>query len=292
MCSAGAERWGGDPADGHGAIIVAKRKDAIALFEVITNRRSEVNLDVPKWMGGQGSAGVQEAPAEQGDSQPDSPESEPSPLGAEQAEPEAGHSPPPAEPAGAIAPFTVRVTQRHLIYAGAGLLLALLLAAWIGYALGGGSSQEPNPDATGGSLKQKTPVGSHVTARKGGASKAGVGASKGLPTGAASRVKGKYYLIVQRLGGSARKDKAEADRIAGWLAGQGEPATVELFEMGGKKYYIVWSLRGFDRPTDDDAQQFGKRIEGLGKKYFSEYKTYNFLQRNKGKYDPWYIRKS
>jgi hypothetical protein len=41
---------------------VAKRKDSIALFEVIKNQRNEVNLNVPQWMGAKDSAGAGEPP--------------------------------------------------------------------------------------------------------------------------------------------------------------------------------------------------------------------------------------
>jgi len=282
-CSAGAKRWGGDSADKHGAIKVSKRKDSIALFEVIKNRRNDVNLNVPKWMGGQGADAAQD-PATA--SEP--PQVEPPPV--PQAEPA------PAPEASALrtdesGQLTLKVSQRQLILAGTGLVLLVLLAGLIGYALGGGSGTPENPNP-GGALKDRVPPGKHVVAgQSGGPGKGSPGGSKGLPAAAARRIQGKYYLIIQRLNGATTKDNNEGQRIKAWLANQGVPATVETYTTRSKKkYYMVWSLRGFDNPRSQAAQDYGKRIEGLGKKYFSEYKTYNFLQRHDGKYDPWFYR--
>ena len=261
---------------------MSKRKDSIALFEVIKNRRNEVNLNVPKWMGGQGA----EAPQEPAPVPPAAAAPPPSPPAASP-QAEAGDSP--AEQQGLL---TLKLTQTHLILGCMALVFAVVLAAWIGYSLAGGSGPGQTPSGPGGgSLKNQVPPGKHVLAGKDGPSgSAKEGAKSSQPPAGGDRTKGKYYLIIQQLSSAAPKDMTEAQRIQAWVANQGEPATVNTFVSGKKKYYIVWSLRAFDSPSSPEAQDFGRKIEGLGKKYFAEYKTYNFLQRHKGKFDPWYQR--
>jgi hypothetical protein len=269
---------------------VPKRKDSIALFEVITNRRNDVNLNVPKWMGGQGSAAAQD-PA--GVPQPAPP---PPPAAAAQGVvPAAPAAEPAAAPAAPGRQMTLKLTQKHLILGGAGLAVVVVAALVIGYAIHGSGRTGVPEGANGGAMKNGVTKNSGVLAGKGAAGTGTKGSTVGqggipAPAAGGSRVDGKYYLIVQQLGGASAKDLAEAERIRAWCAQHGEQVTVNTFLSGGKKYYIVWSLRPFDSGSSQEALDFGKQIEGLGKMYFAEYKTYNFLQRNKGKFDPWYRR--
>jgi len=245
---------------------VAKRKDSIALFEVIKNQRDDVNLNVPEWMGGQDSASQQEPP----EVPPDAAEATPKAwFGAF---------------SGSGGQLSFKLSYTHCILAAVGLVLVLIAAVWIAYAAGGAS--HTTVTAGTGPVAGKVPVGKHVLGN-------GAGKGKAPPVSASGRVLGKYYLVVQGLAGVKQEDLAEAGRIATWCKGNGEQVTVATYTHPNslKKRYIVWSLRPFDSRFGSEPLAFGKKIEALGKRYFAKYKTYDFRQQtSSGKFDPWFER--
>ncbi len=245
---------------------MAKRKDSIALFEVIKNRRDDANLNVPKWMGGQGSASQQEPPE---------------PV---QAQPGAAPKARSRIVSGSSGQLLFRLNYTHCILAAVGLVLVLIAAVWIAYAAGSGSSA--TVPAGPGKMAGKVLPGKHVLGNGSGKGKAPAASPSG-------RVPGKYYLVVQALGGIDNKDLAEAGRIATWCKENGEQVTVAKYTHpnSARKRYIVWSLRPFDSRFGEEAEAFGKKVEALGKRYFAKHKTYDFRQRTStGKLDPWFER--
>lgn len=249
---------------------MAKRKDSIALFEVIKNRRSDVNLNVPKWMGAQDSASQQESP-------------------------ELGPAQPGAAPkvwsrivSGSSGQLLFRLNYTHCILAAVGLVLVLIAAVWIAYAAGSGS--HTTVAAGSGPMAKKVPPGKHVLGNGSGKAAAKGEAPAVSPSG---RVPGKYYLVVQALAGIDNKDLAEAGRIATWCRDNGEQVTVAKYTHpnSARKRYIVWSLRPFNSRSGEETLAFGKKVEALGKRYFAKHKTYDFRQRTStGKLDPWFER--
>lgn len=244
---------------------MAKRKDSIALFEVIKNRRDDANLNVPKWMGAQGSASQQEPP--------------------EAPQPEPGAAPKAWSRvvSGSSGQLLFRLNYKHCILAAAGLIVVLIAAVWIAYAVGTGS-QTKTPPPGPGSMAGKVPAGKHVLG--------GTDGQSGTPAVSASgRLKGKYYLVIQALAGIEEKDLAEAGRISSWCKANGEQVTIAKYthRNSSKKRYIVWSLRPFDSRSGQDALTYAKTVEALGKKYFAKYRTYDFRQRTSAnKFDPWF----
>lgn len=243
---------------------MAKRKDSIALFEVIKNRRDDANLNVPKWMGAQGSASQQEPP--------------------EVPQPQPGAAPKAWSRivSGSSGQLLFRLNYRHCILAAVGLVVVLIATVWIAYAVGSGS-QATVPAGTG-PMAGKVPAGKHVLGRPAGQGDTPVVSASG-------RVLGKYYLVIQALAGVEPKDLAEAGRIASWCKANGEQVTVAKYTHpnSSKKRYIVWSLRPFESRSGQDALAFAKTVELLGKKYFAKYRTYDFRQRTSAnKFDPWF----
>ena len=261
---------------------MAKRKDSIALFEVIKNRRSDANLNVPTWMGGKGTDGAGEPPPPP----PPTPALQPS-LAAQPAAPGAA-SRAWSRLAGATGgQFTFRVTYRHCLLAAAVLGLVIIVSVWAAYRLGSGSGPI-NPPAER-TLAEKSPLGPHVAAGNAAANSSAKSPAV-APAATPVRVPGKYYLVIQSLVGASPEDQAEAEQIRLWCAQHGELATVatHMLPRTGKSRCIVWSLRPFDSPTSPEAQAFGRKIETLGKDYKAQYKRYDFRQQRDGKFDPWF----
>jgi hypothetical protein len=262
---------------------VAKRKDSIALFEVIKNQRNEVNLNVPQWMGAKDSAGVQgplplpTAPTVQ-------PAVQPTVQSAVQSAASRAWS---RLVSGADGQLTLKLTYAHCLLAGAGLALVVIVSIWAAYRLGAGSGPAgPAPNAL---LTDRVPPGQYVLTGQ-GAAKSGAPAVAPAPAPTSVRVPGKYYLVIQEMVGATDADRVEAAQIAAWCIAHGEPATVagHTPPRTGKTFPIVWSSRPFDSATSPEALDFGRKIEALGKTYKAQYKRYDFRQQRNGKFDPWF----
>ncbi len=268
---------------------MAKKKNSVALFEVIQKAKSgEANMDVPKWMGGEGPmppSGEVPPPRPRPEARP----APASPASARRARGGAG------EPLLSVAGDRLRLSLNiaACAVAAAGLIALLAGAFALGYWRGGASAEgELAAAGAGGPLKDRTPFGRHVLdgRAKGGGGPSGKGVAN--PTGA-DRQKGKWYLVIQALGGRTPEDLKEAARIAAFCKAHGEPATVAEYTTprSGKQRYIVWSLRpfGFSGKPSDEALAYARKIEKLGKEYFEKHKTYDFRQRTAGgNFDPWF----
>jgi len=262
---------------------VAKRKDSIALFEVITKRRSDANLSVPPWMSVKGTAGAAEPPVAP----------PPPPPAAEPAAPGAAARAWSSLASGTGGQLTLRLSYTHLLLAAAVLALVVIVSVWAAYRLGSATRQDNPPAKT--TMAEKTPLGPHVVAGNADVAKSKSGspapaAATGEPAATATRVSGKYYLVIQSLVGATTEDQAEAEQIRAWCAQHGEPATVATHTLAktGKSRYIVWSLRPFDSPSSAEALNYGRKIEALGRDYKARYKRYDFRQQRDGKFDPWF----
>lgn len=261
---------------------MAKKKDSVALFEVIQKaRHNQANTDVPKWMDGQKAAAPQaEAP------QSVAPQHRTFRQTRQAGEPERLLS-----VDGDRLRLSLNYTSCAVVAACVVVLLvgAFALGYWSGSS--GGPAGAPERRA-GGPLKDRTPVGRHVL---GGAVTSGGGPGEQRGPAASGRAQGKAYLVVQGLLGASDEDLEEAKRIAAWIGQQGEPATVARYTnpRTGKQRYIVWSLKPFPgsciHEPDEAANAYARNIEVLGKRYFDKYKTYDFRQRMAdGKFNPWF----
>jgi hypothetical protein len=266
---------------------VAKRKDSIALFEVIKNQRNEVNLNVPQWMGAKDSAGAGEppplptAPTVQSAVQPAAPGALPGALSSAASRAWSRLA------SGAGGQLTLKLTYAHCLLAGAVLALVVIVSVWAAYRLG--SASVPAGPAPNAPLTDRVPSGQYVVAGQ-GAAKSGSPAVAPVLAPTSVRVPGKYYLVIQEMVGATEADRAEAEQIAAWCIAHGEPATVagHTVPRTGKTFPIVWSSRPFDSATSPEALDFGGKIEALGKTYKARYKRYDFRQQRNGKFDPWF----
>src|SRR5690606_11261104 len=80
----------------------------------------------------------------------------------------------------------------------------------------------------------------------------------------ATRISGKYYLIVDRmLPGLTQDSKLDAEAIIEWLKTKGHEATLAI--MGTR--YVVLSSRPFDSMKSEQAKNFALTIDALGRSY-------------------------
>jgi hypothetical protein len=248
---------------------VAKRKDSLALFEVISKTR-EKHLA---------------APAENPPRSTPAPAAVPRPA---EARPRATAptSLPTSEPMFSTSGGRLRLSlnQTQSIVAGAALVVLLIIAFTLGR-----SSVNTGPVQAGVS----TPAESTESAVRNEAEtpRADAPAETKKPTlEMPKRVEGKYYLVIQGLQGAGAEQLKEAQDIVKTLTDFGEPAEVALYP-GNPRQYIVWSLVGFDTPDDARAKDYAKTIEEMGKKYRAQGGRYDFKQRDRaGEFKPWFIR--
>jgi len=253
---------------------VSKRKDSIALFEVISKAKqegTEPKTTVPAWAtrDATGRAEPPVGPQAEGEAPPA--------QATAPAQPAASESParrsifdiaPSAERTIVRDGGRMKISLSYLHWGGvaAALVAVLIVVFLVGRAsVGGGPG--PIPGATPGA---------------GGAGQVGktdgqAGKTGGqVPPAARGRQVGKYYLVIQ--GNLTSQD--EGARISEFCAGLGEPSTVARYRSSDK--YFVWSMTPFDSPEIESAQAYAKKIEELGKKYFAAHKTYDFRQTAKG----------
>jgi len=254
---------------------VGKRKNSIALYEVITKNRkpgAEPKLTVPSWAGHDATAATSPAEGSAHEDQPPVAGSE-----------EAAASPPsifdapiPREPVLVHEGNRMRLTLSHLNWALLGLGLVVLLA--VAFLVGRSSvTVQQNVAALPGA---PGPV------PQGAIAQSGTGGDQGQapPAVASRRIAGKYYLVIQ----GGLKDKEEGDRIAQFCYENGEPSTVSRYSQSNQ--YFVLSMAPQDAPDSAAAVRHAQKIEELGKKYFQKHRTYDFRQRNReNKFQPTFL---
>lgn len=251
---------------------MAKRKDSEALFEIIARTRASQDpaaINVPEWMSKKPAQQEAEAGVEPGQV------------------PKAEQAPPKlllkSEPTGsrrfqippallAIRDWRVTVSLNFVTCAVIGLALLTLLLSMlvIGWKWGASSASGPSevPPYKPGVLGNKDPGN--------------------IPTrlAAPQRVNGKYYMLIQGMGGITDEYYAEAKMIVDFCNRADLPA--DIGQMRTPEQYIVWSLTGFDSPDTPEAQEYAQRIKALGKDYKTEGGTYEFRQSDPvGKW-PWF----
>ena len=228
---------------------MAKKKNTAAFFEVLSKTRQaqkDAGLSIPKWMG-------KDSEGDESEEKPSVPEKRPAMVPAR-----------PGEQMLSAQTGRMRFSFGYAVCAAAaaGLLLLLVAAFWAGRAT---APKTAEPFEAGVVPPYRPDVLSPPIERP------------ALP----GREKGKYYLIIERLKDSSDADLAEAQRIVNFLAESGEPADIQTFRLGGKEFYGVWSLRPFDTETGPEQVKFAERIEGLGRQYLREHRTYRFQQRRR-----------
>jgi hypothetical protein len=251
---------------------MSKRKDAIALFDLISKGKTEhaPGMSVPGWFtkrpapaeGPEGAEGTEGAPAPPASGPPPIPQS---PVFSAET---------PAEPMFSTAPNQIRITLNYATCAIAGLGIVLLLGIF--FWLGRLSARPSAPVAAG---PEATPA-PNVSGAAGGTSDPNVTAF--LPV---ARASGKYYLIIDRMTGKTEDDRADAVAIYQYCQKSGQPCMALMY---GTQSYAVLSLKPFDSASSREALDFAKSIEDLGKKYrpLPPRKKYNFSQQRAGRLDP------
>jgi hypothetical protein len=233
---------------------VTKKKDSVALFEVISKNRQvqgESGMGVPDWMG-KGA--------------------EPPSPGQEAAVSVASKAPSkPIEPLLSTATGRLTLSLNYVSCMVAALALVLLLA--LAFWLGRWSARSAAQAAPG------TEQGSQQSAEK--ANNPASPADKQIMR----REDGKYYLVIQGVQGVTGEHKADADAIVQWLAKQTVKA--ETRELGGpSRQYVVLSFDGFDSTDSASAKKFVETIEELGRRYGRDGGKYAFKQNPAS---PWFI---
>ncbi len=215
---------------------MAKRKDSIALFEVISKSRDKssqaADFHVPGWMDPQAAPDDQASPGDRPGA--------PAPVEAEM-----------------ISTVGGRLTLSLNYVSCVAIALALVLLWAIGFWLGRWSAGQPAPAA---------PPTEMVEA-DGGAEQVSDNPLAGLTWN-----KGKYCLVIQELAGGEPKHEQDAWVIMRYLADQGVPAYVVSYQ--GR--YRVLSLEGVDATTGDQADGFRASIERLGLQYSQAGNDYDF----------------
>ena len=103
------------------------------------------------------------------------------------------------------------------------------------------------------------------------------GASTGKPV--VKRQVGKYYLVIQTLDGRTPEARVEADRIVKFCSANSEPSEVKLLD----KNLIVWSLTPFDSAKSEEVIAHALFVQNeLGAKYARKFGSkYKFIQPQK-----------
>jgi hypothetical protein len=257
----------------HQEPVVAKKKDSMALFEVISKsreKRSRAEMGVPEWMGDS-----EQGPAEQAEASTTSPQ-----PGTHEA---------PRKPAIVKTGEQLQVTVNYLTCLAVALGLIVLLAG--AFWLGRGTAPKAGEPAQAG---MQAEVRHGLLGQGGKGSKSSKTGAKRPPMKLPTRQKGKYYLVIESTGGVGDSHLKHARKIQEFCYFQGgEPSEVRKYPATAKtpEQYVVWSLTPFDSYRSEEATHHAKVIEDLGAQYFAKYGEYRFQQRKKkdAQLDPWYL---
>lgn len=231
---------------------MGKKKDSVALFEVISKsrqKRREAGLSVPGWMG-RGVPGGEPPERAEGAGEVEMP----GPL---------------PEPVVSTAGGRLRLSLNYVtaLVAVVGMVLLLVLAFWVGrWSVHASAANATGPDAQTANLAGEQTL---------------------TPPGPVTpgRVPGKYYLVIQGLQGMTQQKYDDAKAIVEWLKTQDIAADIGRYR-GDPEQYIVWSLDKFDSSSSAEAKGFVETIEEFGQRYKAK-GGYDFKQRPG---DPWFIR--
>jgi len=246
---------------------VPKKKDSVALFEVISKsreKRSRGEMGVPGWMG---------------DSEKDA--SQPTEAAASRdATPKA-----PRKPAIVKTGGQLQVTLNYISCLAVALGLVVLLAGafWLGRST---APQAGKPARAG----MQAPYRPGLIGQ--GGSKAG---AKQPEMKLPPRQVGKYYLVIESTQGAQDWHLEQARKIQRFCYFEAsEPSEVRKYPatQHTKEQYVVWSLTPFDSPRSTEATQHAEMIERLGARYFGKHGDFKFQQRKSknAPLDPWYLK--
>ncbi len=218
---------------------MARKKNSIALFEVISKSRAnqeQLDMNVPEWMGGQSAQ----------------PPSEQSVKAKPKAAAKAASGPSDARVStdGGKLRLCLDYTSCSVL---AGVLILLLAITFVlGRATVGNSAGPDKADQSAGVTGGET--------------------DGGTASGTANiqpRVVGKYYLVIQAL-----KDEDEADKIVAYLGENDIGAQVMQYQDN----LIVWSLDPYDIGDSPQAMQYIEAIKELGQRYLAVGGKHGFKQ--------------
>ena len=255
---------------------MAKKKSSMALFEVVARgkQHNKAAMTVPDWMKGRDASDASGQSPEQeyvGQAAPDAP-----PGAAPVADVEPGHDAAgghePTAPRGekvlSVVDGRVTVSLNYVscTVAAAGVLLAIVAAFLLGRA------SAPKAPAANEAARPPVKAGLVVGTR---------------PPRMTQRILGKYYLVIQELGGLTPGLKADGQEIAAYCeAARGDPATV----VSDGRQYVVLSGKPFDSPAGTEARVYAADIDALGNRYKADVNgKYDFNQMDsRGQLDPWF----
>ena len=264
---------------------MAKKKSSMALFEVVTRekRHHKAAMTVPEWMKGTAATEASRqaliSPAEE--AQPEQEHADPTgldvPPGAApgpdvETDYHASDRHEPAATQGekvlSVADGRVTVSLNYVscAVAGLGLLLAILAAFLLGRA------SAPKAPAASKAARTHAKAGLVLGTR---------------PPRRTQRIVGKYYLVIQELGGLTPAMKKDAHEIAVYCeAARGDAATV----INDGRQYVVLSGKPFDSPAATEARVYAADIDALGNRYKADVnRKYDFNQMDsQGRLDPWF----
>ena len=286
----GLQKMGGSgpSARRHKEPSVAKRKDSVALYEVIgksREARAEAGLNIPAWMGRNRSMPLFTAPIA-------TPVAVDAPVAAaRRSATTVEHrdtitlQPPPVvvtaqiggEPAVSISGGRLRLSLNYITCVAVGVAVVLLLAGAL--LLGRAMSPKPGADSQAADNQaQGQPSGESS------------GAKATAAAAEPPRQAGKFYLVIQGMSGMTEDLLAEARNIEKYCKTKGEQVSVNRY-MGNPRQYIVLSATGFDAPDSPEAAKYADVIETLGKAYQNQGGRYDFRQRGAaGRTKPWFIQ--
>ncbi|MCE5328126.1 MAG: hypothetical protein LLG01_17095 [Planctomycetaceae bacterium] len=103
-----------------------------------------------------------------------------------------------------------------------------------------------------------------------------------------ARTAGKYYMIIQGLGGKSAEDLQEAWRIQKFCTEANYPVTVSLLQG----QYVIYSMTGFDNADEPSAKAYAEKIKELGKQYKTQTQGREFKQTDPRGRWPWFLKYS
>ena len=260
---------------------MAKRKDAIALFEVMRtgSKKAESAAEAVDRMNDPARAQVApQAPAQQAAPPVDVP-------------PAATPVPPAAAPVrvprvGGARPMRHWLSSGEPIYRadGEGFAIRLSQAGWVvaaavlvivlACAFAGGRWSVRPPQQQG-----QADSGTELVSPAGAPD---LGPMPLPPPLSADKAEN-WYLVIQDMQGKDPKLEKDAKALVEFLKSAGYPAKAYQFK-GGSMHYFVRSEKGFASQSDPQALKYAEEIEALPKKYTIP-GGYNFAQDGK----PWFI---
>jgi hypothetical protein len=122
-------------------------------------------------------------------------------------------------------------------------------------------------------------IGAFVIGRMTASDSTPIAAGGGRRQAVVKREVGKFYMVIETLKGRSPEARTEADRIVKFCNANGEPSQVQLLGQN----LIVWSLTPFDAKNSEEVTAHALHVQNeLGAKYTRQYGSkYKFSQPKK-----------